>query len=120
MCISDEYIQILSELNERDFRSGRASLETYTMFQALFERCHACERRGNGAYGDVLFDCREDFLRLFLSMKADAERYLISGPLPDAHLSEDADDAEAADAALGGADVGQAESEAAEQLREGA
>lgn len=83
MCISSKYIFILSRLNQRDFAEGRASRETYDRFTALFERCRSCQRCSNGVHGDALPDCRQAFLRLFISMKNDAEIYLTRGPIPD-------------------------------------
>ena len=83
MCLSSKYIFILSRLNQRDFAEGRASRETYDRFTALFELCRKCPRFSNGVHGDALPDCRQAFLRLFISMKNDAERYLTQGPIPD-------------------------------------
>ena len=94
MCLSDKYLQILRELNESDFRNGRASMETYDRFRRLFARCDLCVLRENGCYGDALPDCRQDFLRLFISMKNDVERYLINGPIRTPGFEFDKDDGE--------------------------
>ena len=83
MCLSSKYIYVLNRLNQRDFAEGRASRETYDRFTLLFEQCQSCPLFNNKTYGDALPDCRQAFLRLFISMKNDAERYLTRGPIPD-------------------------------------
>ena len=78
MCLSASHLDILRQLNERDFARGHASRETHARFVALFERCAQCPYFDNGVFGDVPSDCRQDFLRTFISMKRDAESYLIN------------------------------------------
>lgn len=78
MCLSARHLDILRRLNEQDFARGRASQETHGRFIDLFERCASCPHFDNGAFGDVPSDCRQAFLRLFISMKRDAENYLLS------------------------------------------
>lgn len=77
MCLSARHLDILRRLNDQDFARGRASQETHGRFTDLFERCARCPHFDNGAFGDVPSDCRQAFLRLFISMKRDAENYLI-------------------------------------------
>lgn len=77
MCLSARHLAILRRLNDEDFDRGHASQETRDRFVELFERCAACPRFDNGAFGDVPSDCRQAFLRLFISMKRDAENYLL-------------------------------------------
>ncbi len=77
MCLSARHLDILRRLNGEDFARGHASQETRDRFVELFERCAACPRFDNGAFGDVPSDCRQAFLRLFISMKRDAENYLL-------------------------------------------
>lgn len=83
MCLSERHLNVLEELNTADFRVGRSSRETYERFLALFVRCHACARMNNGHHGDASDDCRQAFLRLFISMKSDMQYYLLNGPIPD-------------------------------------
>ncbi len=123
MCISSKYIFILSRLNQRDFAEGRASRETYDRFTALFERCRSCQRCNNGVHGDALPDCRQAFLRLFISMKNDAEIYLTRGPIPDTPSvpiekldAEMEDELEGED--VGGGDDAEDEADAADSAQE--
>lgn len=89
MCISERHLNVLEYLNTSDFAVGRSSRETYERFLSLFVRCHACARMGNGCHGDVADDCRQAFLRLFISMKSDVDRYLLNGPIPDSAPQQD-------------------------------
>lgn len=77
MCLSARHLEILRKLNERDYITRRASLETHGRFVELFERCSKCPNFDSGAFGDVEMECRQSFLRIFVSMKRDAESYLI-------------------------------------------
>ncbi|MDR0966844.1 MAG: sulfurtransferase TusA family protein [Myxococcales bacterium] len=77
MCLSAKHLDILRNHNERDFASQRASLETHRRFLDLFEACEACPNFDDGVFGDIHSDCRQAILRLFVSMKDDAERYLL-------------------------------------------
>lgn len=91
MCLSARHLDILRTLNEQDLAARRASPETYDRFREIFERCARCPHFDNGAFGDVRSECRQAFLRLFISMKRDAESYLIrkrleaprAAPLPE-------------------------------------
>jgi hypothetical protein len=81
MCLSRKVVDYLERSNERDFNGGRASYETYVRFCDIVDRCHACERFDNGAYGDMLGECRLHVLRVFVSMKRDVEQVLLQRAL---------------------------------------
>jgi hypothetical protein len=73
MCLSLKYVDYLERSNEADFRQKRISYETYIRFADIVERCRECDLCENGQYGDISGECRVHFLRLFISMKRDAE-----------------------------------------------
>jgi hypothetical protein len=80
MCLSRKVIDYLERSNERDFRAGRASYETYVRFGDIVDRCRSCDRFDNGRHGEMLGECRMHVLRLFVSMKRDvAQLYLERG-----------------------------------------
>jgi hypothetical protein len=77
MCLSRKVVDFLDQSNERDFRAGRASYETYVRFSDIVERCRSCELYDNGRHGDMQGECRLHVLRVFVSMKRDvAQSYL--------------------------------------------
>jgi hypothetical protein len=76
MCLSTKHLDYLERSNENDFREKRISYETYIRFADIIDRCRNCDMCGNGEYGDILGECRLHFLRLFISMKRDAEKLL--------------------------------------------
>ncbi len=81
MCLSRKVVDYLDRSNERDFSGGRASYETYVRFCDIVDRCRACARFDNGAYGDMLGECRLHVLRVFVSMKRDVEQVLLQRAL---------------------------------------
>lgn len=76
MCLARKHVDYLGRTNEADFREGKISYETYIRFVDITERCAGCELCDNGAQGDVHSECRIHFLRLFISMKRDAEAWI--------------------------------------------
>ncbi|MFN7133190.1 MAG: hypothetical protein ACK4N5_14015 [Myxococcales bacterium] len=73
MCLARKHVDYLDFTNEEEYRSGKISYETYIRMSDIAMRCRQCERMDNGQQGDVLDECRVHFLRLFVSMKHDAE-----------------------------------------------
>ncbi|MGI5862666.1 MAG: hypothetical protein ACOX6T_11495 [Myxococcales bacterium] len=76
MCLETKHLDYLERTNEADFREKRISYETYIRFADLIDRCRCCDLCDNGEHGDILGECRIHLLRLFISMKRDAERRL--------------------------------------------
>lgn len=92
MCLSRKVVDYLEQSNERDFRAGRASYETYVRFCDIVERCRRCELFDNGRHGEMLGECRMQVLRVFVSMKHDvAQLYLERGQAPVASPEDEAD-----------------------------
>ena len=67
MCLGSKHLDYLERTNEADFREKRVS---------YIDRCRCCDLCDNGEHGDILGECRIHLLRLFISMKRDAERRL--------------------------------------------
>ena len=78
MCLARKHVDFLEITNEQDFRSGRVSYETYLRFGDIAMRCRQCERCDNGEHADILPECRVHFLRFFISMKKDGEKWRIA------------------------------------------
>jgi hypothetical protein len=76
MCLSRKHLDYLERSNESDFHQKRISYETYIRFADIVDRCRECDLCGNGEHGDILGECRLHFLRLFISMKRDAEQHI--------------------------------------------
>lgn len=76
MCISRKHIDFLDASNEDDYRAGKVSYETYIRMSDIASRCRQCDRLDNGRQGDILDECRVHYLRLFVSMKRDAEQHI--------------------------------------------
>ncbi len=74
MCLSRKHAEYLERSNETEFQQGKISYETYVRFADIVERCRGCELLDNGQYGDIQGECRLHFLRVFISMKRDAEK----------------------------------------------
>ncbi len=73
MCLTKRHVTYLEESNEREFRAGKISYETYVRFCDIVDRCQGCELMNNGMHGDIMGECRLHFLRVFVSMKRDGE-----------------------------------------------
>ena len=74
MCLSRKHVEYLERSNEDDYQQRRVSYETYVRFCDITQRCQECDLLDNGTHGDILGDCRLHLLRLFISMKRDAEQ----------------------------------------------
>lgn len=104
MCLDRKHVDYLQRTNETDFREGKISYETYVRFVDITERCAQCDLCGNGLQGDILSECRVHLLRLFISMKRDAESWLRkreAPPIPPPPAPEAAPVVEVAPAAPG-------------------
>ncbi len=72
MCLAKRHVDYLEQSNEREFRDGKSSYETYVRFTDIVDRCRGCSLMDNGMHGDITGECRLQFLRVFVSMKRDA------------------------------------------------
>ncbi len=77
MCLSRKVVDYLEQSNERDFRAGRASYETYVRFNDIIDRCRGCELFDNGKHGEMVGECRMHVLRVFVSMKRDVAQLFL-------------------------------------------
>ncbi len=96
MCISRRHVDFLDASNEDDYRLGRVSYETYIRMSDIASRCRQCDRMDNGQQGDILEECRVHYLRLFVSMKRDAEQH-IREKYPARREADEADEAAVAE-----------------------